>query len=68
MRVIVIGLGTLCSAGEKFGCTWEHRGAPEASLGARRITVEQNEKNNIFFENPAGAPGNISYCLSFNNF
>jgi hypothetical protein len=36
--------------------------------GAPRITVEQSGKNNIFFGNAAGAPGNHSYYLSFNNF
>ena len=34
MGVIVIGLGTPRSAGENFGCTWEHLGAPATSLGA----------------------------------
>ena len=32
--VIVIGLGTPRSAGEDFGCTWEHLGAPAISLEA----------------------------------
>jgi len=43
-----------------FRYTWEH-------LGARWITVEQSGKN-IFFGNAAGAPGNHSYYISFNNF
>jgi hypothetical protein len=43
-------------------------GAPATSLGAPRITVEQSGKNNIFFGNAAGAPGNHSYYVSFNNF
>ena len=43
-----------------FRCTWEH-------LGACWITVEQSGKN-IFFGNAAGAPGNHSYYLSFNDF
>jgi len=43
-----------------FRCTWEH-------LGARWITVEQSGKN-IFFGNAAGAPGNHSYYLLFNDF
>ena len=43
-------------------------GAPVTSLGAPRITVEQSGKNNIFFGNAGGAPGNHSYCLLFNNF
>jgi hypothetical protein len=42
-------------------------GAPATSLGAPRITVEQSEKN-IFFGNAAGAPGNHSYYLSFNDY
>ena len=82
MGVIVISLGSPLSAGEIFGCTWEHLGAPATSLGVRRrslsvpmtglgappIAVEQSGKNNIFFfGNAAGAPGNHSYYLSFNN-
>ena len=65
-----------------FRCTWEHLGAPEtrlgapttslgapaASLGSPRITVEQSGRNNIFFGNAAGASGNYSYNLSFNDF
>jgi hypothetical protein len=43
-------------------------GAPITSLGAPRITVEQSGKNNIFFGNTVGAPGNHSYYLSFNNY
>jgi hypothetical protein len=35
-------------------------------LGAPQITVEQSRKN-IFFENAAGAPGNHSYHLTFND-
>jgi len=49
-------------------------GAPATKLGALatcleapRITVEQFGKNNIFFGNAAGAPGNHSYYLSFND-
>jgi hypothetical protein len=41
-------------------------GALVASLGAPRITVEQSRKN-ISFGNAAGAPGNHSYYLSFND-
>jgi len=33
MGVIVISLGTPRSAGEKFGCAWEHLGVPATSLG-----------------------------------
>jgi len=82
MGVIVIGLGTPQSAGENFSCTWEHLGAPATSLGATvtslgapatslgapRITVEQSGKNNILFGNGAGAYGNHSYYLSFNDY
>ena len=42
-------------------------GAPATCQGAPRITVEQSGKNNIFFGNAAGAPGNHSYYLSFND-
>jgi len=42
-------------------------GVPATSLGAPRITVEQSVKNNIFFGNAAGAPGNHSYYISFND-
>jgi len=96
MGAIVKGLGTPRSAGENFGCTWVHLGAPATSLGAPAtslgapattlgapatslgapatslgappITVEQSGNNNIFFGNAAGAPGNHSYYLSFNDF
>jgi len=56
-------------------CTWDHLGVPMASLdtpatslGAPRITAEQCGRNNIVFGNAAGAPGNHSYYLSFNDF
>jgi hypothetical protein len=42
-------------------------GAPTTILGAPRVTVEPFGKN-IFFGNTAGAPGNHSYYISFNNF
>jgi hypothetical protein len=42
-------------------------GAPTKCLGAPRITGMQSGKNDIFFGNVAGAPGNHSYYLSFNN-
>ena len=55
--------------------SWKHLAAPATnlgalatSLGAPRISVEQSRKNNIFFGNAAGAPGNHSYYLSFNDF
>ena len=67
MGVIVISLEAPRSAGENVRCTWEHLGAPATSLGAPQITVDQSGKNNIFFGNAAGAPGNHSYYLSFNN-
>jgi len=51
-----------------LGALATNLGAPETCLGAPRITVEQSGKNNIFFGNAAGAPGNHSYNLSFNNF
>ena len=38
------------------------------SLGAPWIAVEQSGKNNIFFGKAVGAPGNLSYYLSFNDF
>ena len=82
MGVIVRGLGTLQSAGENFGCTREHLGAlatslgapatslgaPATSLVAPRIPVEQPVKNNIFFGNPACAPGNHRSYISFNDY
>jgi hypothetical protein len=37
-------------------------------LRARRIAVEQTGKNDIFFGNAAGAPGNRSYYSSLNDF
>jgi len=43
-------------------------GALATSLGAPQITVEQSGKNDVFFGNAAGAPGNHRYYLSFNNF
>jgi len=43
-------------------------GAPARSLGAPQITVEQSGKNNIFFGNAAGVPGNHSYYILFNDF
>jgi len=60
---------------ERWQQAWEHLGAPgtilgvpAASLEAPQITVEQSGKNNIFFGNAAGAPGNHSYYLLFNDF
>jgi len=81
MGVIVISLGTLQSTGENFRCTWEHLGAPATSLGAPmtslgapatslgapRITVEQSGKI-ILIGNAAGAPGNNSSYLLFNDY
>jgi len=58
-----------------FGCTWEHLWspirsleAPVTSLGAPPIIIEQSRRKKIFFGNTAGAPGNHSYYLSFNDF
>jgi hypothetical protein len=42
--------------------------APATSLGTSRITVELAGRNNIFFGNAAGSPGNYSYNLWFNTF
>jgi len=42
--------------------------APTISLGAPQITVKEYGKNDIVFGNVAGAPGNYSYYLSFNDF
>jgi len=43
-------------------------GAPATSLGAPRITAELSGRKNTFFGNAAGAPGNHSYYLLFNDF
>jgi hypothetical protein len=45
-----------------------HLWAPETSLGAPQITVKQLGKHIIFTGNAAGAPGNHSYYLSFNDY
>jgi len=64
------------------GRTWErwrqacdHMGAPTTTLGmpattlgALPLTVLQSARNNLFFGNTVGAPGNHSYYLSFNDF
>jgi len=77
MGVIVIGFGTPRSTGQNIECTLQHLGAPATivgaptsnlrvpmtSLRAPRITVEQGNKNNVFFGNAASAPGNHSYYL-----
>jgi len=59
---------------EYLGAPATELGAPATNLGAlatsrgvSRITVEQSGKNNIFFGNATGAPGNHSYYLSFND-
>jgi len=44
---------------------WRSGTVANTSLGAPWITVEQSGKNNIFFGNAAGAPGNHSYCIQF---
>jgi hypothetical protein len=57
---------------------WEHLGAPTTSQGALGSAGDKSGSTpnhsravweyNIFFGNAAGAPGNLSYYLSFNNF
>jgi len=68
MGVIWTDLGIPPSARENYGCTWKYLGGPSTCLRALQIIVKQSGKNNILFENAAGAPGNYSYYLSFNNF
>jgi len=54
----------------RLGAPTTGLGAPRSAgttLGAPQITVKQAGKNNIFFGNAAGAPGNHSYYISFNN-
>jgi len=53
MGVIVIVLGTPRSAGENFGCTWEHLGVPAISLGAPTTSL-----------GAPGCPGDKSGCPS----
>jgi len=67
MGVIVKSLGIHRSAREDVGFTWEPLGVPVTTLGAPQITVEQSGRI-IFFGIAAGAPGNHSYYLSFNDF
>jgi len=50
----------------RFGAPTTRLGAQVRSLGATRITVEQSGKN-IISGNAAGAPGNQSYYISFND-
>jgi len=75
MRQFQESIGPLEGIPSGLQSNWEHRqqacehlGAPGTSLGALRITVEQSGKNKIFFGNAAGAPGNHSHYLSFNDF
>jgi len=82
--VIVISLGTPQSAGEEFGCTWEHLGAPGTagdksgsaddkpwSPGDNSGSTSNHSRavwqNNIFIGDVAGASGNHSYYLLFND-
>jgi len=65
----------LQSIWKRWRQAWEHPrapvtnlGAPVISLGAPRITLVQSGKNNVMFGNAAGAPGNHSHYLSFNDF
>ena len=81
LGVIVMRLGTPRCARENFECTWQNLCVPATSLGAlmtsletpvrslgaTRTTVQQGGKNIIFFGNTAGAPGNHSLHLSFND-
>jgi len=63
---------------ERLGALATRLGAPTTSLGAPGSADEkpgstsnhcrQSGRNNIFFGNTAGAPGNHSYYLSFNDF
>ena len=55
-------------ARERQRQSWEHLGAPVTTVGAPRITGKQSGKTTIFFCNAAGAPGNHSFYLWFNNF
>jgi hypothetical protein len=59
---------TLGAPTTRLGALMTSLGAPATRLGAPQITVEQCGKNNVFFGNAAGAPGNYSYSLSFNDF
>jgi len=43
MGVSVTSLRTPRSAGENFGCTCEHLGAPATSVGAPRITIRREK-------------------------
>ena len=67
MEVMVICLGTPRSARDNIQYTSEYLGAPETSLGAHQISVEQSGKN-IIFGNSAGVPGNHRYYLSFSDW
>jgi len=51
-----------------LGALTSSLGALATSLGATKITVEPSGKNNLFFGNAAGAPGNHSFYISFNKF
>ena len=61
---LAISLGALATS---LGAPAISLGVPVNSLGAPRITVEQSGKT-VFFWNTAGAAGNHSYYLSFNDY
>jgi len=58
-------LGALATS---LGTPATSMGTPATSLGAPLITGEQFGQNTIFFGNVAGAPGNHSCYLSFNDY
>jgi len=68
MGVIVIGLGTPWSPGDKPGSTCDNSGSAGNESGSASNHSRAVGKNTIFLGNAAGAPGNHSYYLSFNDF
>jgi len=63
LRVQATSLGVLATS---LGTRTTSLGAPAKSLGASGITVDQSGKKK-FCGTAAGAPGNHSYYLSFND-
>jgi len=51
-----------------LGAHAKRLGTPRTSLGACQITIVQSGKNIFFVGNAAGAPGNHSHYISFNDF
>jgi hypothetical protein len=47
---------------------WPHKGASATSLRAPQMAAQQAGKNDFFFLNAAGSPGNYSCYIMFNNF